>query len=322
MRQLALILAALVLTACRAEKAKPETAPGSGTSEPAAVGEARSLIDQGQLDAALAKLVAAPETPECLYYRGLVWMRKADSVPLPTPPPTDPSVQPGTVAKAPEFKDEELRAIEFFERSITSRPQQSLAYNALADLLAPHAIRRHEIERAASKKPSPRRGGQATPAPEILSGPEFGVRRVADLYQKAIQGDPASKTIVEGLLRFAQRIESDGDLEWGLRELTKRDRENPEAFVRMGDFLIEKRKDGMGAIEQYRQALIWRPDAPAVKDKIGAIYVNMGKEHFEAHEYAIAEARLTDAQKYITDKNSPHAIVMNDYLERLRAIRR
>jgi tetratricopeptide (TPR) repeat protein len=323
MRRTALILTALVMVACRAKT------PGSGgeqpvgaTSEPRAISEARALIGQGQLDAALAKLLAAPETPECLYYRGVVWMRKADSVPLPTPPPADPAAPAGSATRAPEFKDEELRAIDFFERSIAAQPQQSLAHNALADLLAPHAIRRHEIERAASKKPSPRSGAQAAPSPEIGAGPDFSVRRVADLYRKACQGDPASKTIVDGLLRFARRVESDDDLDWGLRELARRDSENPEAFVRMGDFLIERRQDGRGAIEQYRQALIWRPDDAAIKAKIGAIYVAMGKEHFEAHEYAIAEARLTEAQKYITDKGSPQAATMNDYLERLRAIRR
>ena len=172
MRRTALILTALVMVACRAKTpGSGGEQPGGATSEPRAISEARALIGQGQLDAALAKLLAAPETPECLLLPRCGVDAQGGFRAASHTSSADPAAPAGSATRAAEFKDEELRAIDFFERSIAAQPQQSLAHNALADLLAPHAIRRHEIERAASKKPSPRSGAQAAPSPEIGAGP-------------------------------------------------------------------------------------------------------------------------------------------------------
>jgi predicted metal-dependent hydrolase len=60
-----------------------------------------------------------------------------------------------------------------------------------------------------------------------------------------------------------------------------------------------------GAIAQYRQALMWRPDDDATRGKIADIYIAMARAHVDAREYATADARLREAEKYVTDKNSP-----------------
>jgi predicted metal-dependent hydrolase len=44
-------------------------------------------------------------------------------------------------------------------------------------------------------------------------------------------------------------------------------------------------------------------------------------EHYQKQQYAVAEARFAEAEKYVTDRDSPRAIKIQDYLGRLRSIR-
>ncbi len=81
------------------------------------------------------------------------------------------------------------------------------------------------------------------------------------------------------------------------------------------------KKDPDGAIEQYRQALIWKPDDEATRAKIAGIYIDMGAEAYAQKQYAIAQSRFADAAKYVTDKASPQGQEVQDYLARLREIR-
>ena len=39
----------------------------------------------------------------------------------------------------------------------------------------------------------------------------------------------------------------------------------PEPFIQYGTFLLEQKGDALGAIEQYRQALIWKSDDEATR---------------------------------------------------------
>jgi Tfp pilus assembly protein PilF len=110
-------------------------------------------------------------------------------------------------------------------------------------------------------------------------------------------------------------------VEWGLQEMIKRDKERPDPYVNYGDFLASQKQDVTGAVEQYRQALIWRPDDEATRAKIADIYINLGREHFAKQQYAAAEQRLTEAQKFVSDKNSPQGIKIKDLASRLALIR-
>ena len=106
-----------------------------------------------------------------------------------------------------------------------------------------------------------------------------------------------------------------------LQELVKRVKESPEPFLRYGDFLITVKKDPETAIEQYRQALIWRPDDEATRAKVAGIYVDMGAQAYAAKQYAVAQSRFNEAAKYVTDKSSPQGLKVQDYQGRLREIR-
>jgi len=129
--------------------------------------------------------------------------------------------------------------------------------------------------------------------------------------------------IPDRLRSLAQRegsVDDRGNLA-GFQELLKREREKPEPFVLYGDFLREQKQDANGAILQYRQALIWRPDDEATRGKIADIYIGMARAHVDAREYATADARLREAEKYITDKASPQALRLQEQQAFLAQIR-
>jgi tetratricopeptide (TPR) repeat protein len=112
------------------------------------------------------------------------------------------------------------------------------------------------------------------------------------------------------------------DARSGYEELLRRDNENPQARVQFGDFLVSQLKDRAAAIEAYRQALIWRPDDEATRSKLADIYIAMGMEHYARQEWAAAQARFVEAEKYVSDRNSPQGLKIQDHQNRLREIRR
>ncbi len=317
-----LLVAAVIAVGCH--RPTPETAT---TSQPAEApphasssnDQARELLKAGQGDQALAKLPEGSSDPEVLALRGLAWAKKAELAPLPTPPPVAPGLK-GPAPQAPEFKPEELQAIESFERALSASAGHPLASLGLADLLAPHALRRYSAP--ATTKPTGRRPrGPADAAAVPESGPDFRPERVIQSYRAAIQGDPASKEAAGRLVDFALRVGRLDDADQALQELVRRDREKPEPLVRYGDFLAAQRKDPLAAIEQYRQALIWKPDDVATRAKIADIYIGQGIDFYGKNQYAVAEARFLDAQKYVSDPRSPQGLKIQDYMGKLRSIR-
>jgi tetratricopeptide (TPR) repeat protein len=286
-------LAAGLTLACRK--------PAAGTSAPEAdpFAAARSLVEQGQYDEALAQLQNATE-PEALYLQGRAWAAKGEKAPLPTP-------APGT-SVAPEWKPEEIRALDLLERAIAARPDLAGAHVTLAQVLTPHALVRAEREAAAAARVRGKKGRPPaeTPPPPMV-GPDSSPERVVRELKAAAQAEPASKVAVEALIAFATRAGRLDEAEAGYQELLKREREKPEPFVRYGDFLLGDKKDPQGAIEQYRQALIWRPDDDATKAKVADIYITMARQHIDNREYATAEARMREAEKYITPNATAQA---------------
>jgi tetratricopeptide (TPR) repeat protein len=285
---------ALGALACLLSLACHKTGSAPAATDP--LTEARSLVEAGQFDEALARLQSNTE-PEALYLQGLAWARKAERAPLPTP-------VPGTTS-APEWKREEIRAIDFLERAVAARPDLSAAHLVLGQVLAPHALARAERD-ATGAAAARQRKGKALQAPSLpVEGPDASPERVIREYQRAAQADPTSKTPVEALIAFAARAGRVSDADSGFQELLKREKEKPEPFIAYGDFLRDKKQDVNGAIAQYRQALMWRPDDDATRGKIADIYIAMARAHVEAREYATADARLREAEKYVTDKSSP-----------------
>jgi len=333
MRAQWLVVLALGTPGCERQASGPPPSAEATPSSGGPIAEARALIEQGQADAALAKLQEAPAEPEALYLQGRAWAKKAESAPLPTPPPLTTPLPPGAPGPAgPEFKPEELRALELYERSIAARSSFAPAHVALAELLAPHAIDRLEKERererqaaaTAARRRGRRRGKAPEPPPTLPApeGPDAGVDRVVQAFRQAIQADAGSRQAVEGLIAFAVRVGRFEEADSAYQELLRRDKENPEPLIRFGDFLIETRKEPQRAIAQYGQALIWRPDDEATKAKIADIYLDMARAHLAQNEYASAEARLRDAQKYVADRNSPQGLKLQDIRAELGQIRR
>jgi tetratricopeptide (TPR) repeat protein len=261
---------------------------------------------------------------ERLYQEGLSWAAKAETAALPTPDPAAAMV-------LPEFKPEELRALESFEKAIAARPEHGGAHLALADLLAPHAIRRFELERRvkeaqeAAARTRPRRGRapSAVPAPTLapVSMVDASPGRVLRAYQAAVQADPG-RAPVDRLVVFAVRVGQLDAAEAGYEELLRRVKESHEPHALYGDFLVEHRKNPVAAIEQYRQALIWKADDEATRGKLAEIYLTRGVEYYGRQEFARAAAELREAEKYVTDRDSPQGRRLQSYLSRMREIRR
>jgi tetratricopeptide (TPR) repeat protein len=319
----ALACALVVLSAACRAKEGGSAPPASG---PAA--EGRRLLESGQLDAAAAKLGEAGEDPEALYDLGRVWAKKAEQAPLPTPlPPPQPVPKGWEPPPPPEFKAEELQAVASFEKALAARPDHGPAHFALAQLLAPHAIRQHERLAEASRVTG-RRGAKAKAAPPVLpdtAGVDLAPARLVRSFEVALRAEPRIEGALPALTRFAERT---GDLEAtdrAYQEEIRRagpNRESAGPLVRYGDFLLKAKKDPGGAVEQYRQALIWRPDDDAARAKLADIYIAMGIEQFAQQRYATSEARFADATRYLTDPTSPQALTVKEYKARLAAIRR
>ena len=308
---------ALLAVACGGGSSSGPAGGPSGAPLSGAVAEAKALLEQGQPDAALARLESAPRDPDSLYYQGLAWAKKAETAPLPTPPPVESPLPRGVPPPpAPEFKPEELKAIACLEAAAQGRPDHAAAHMALADLLAPHALRRYQRVREAAT-------GKGKPEMVVLPDTpvDVGVDRVARVYRAAVLADPTGREPVEKLIAFAEPAERLADAEHGYREMIGRVRERAEPFARYGDFLANLRKDPDAAIEQYRQALIWEPANEATRNKVAEIYLNRGIAHFERQQYALAESQLKEAQKYATDRESELGRRLARYTARLREIR-
>lgn len=298
--------------ACRpsGDGAPPASAPAGGLSD------VKGLIDKGQADEALLKLESAPESAEAFYLRGLAWARKAETAPLPTPPPPAPDAPRGAPPpRAPELKDEELKALSFYDQAARADAKFAAAPLAAAELLAPHALRAFDQQALQRGK---RPGGAAV---AVAPGEPWSPDSVLRLYQQAVTADARSTNAVEALLAFALRVGKLDEADAGFRELIKRDRESDKPLIRYGDFLRERRGEGLKAADQYQQALIWRPDDEGTRAKLAEVYLDLGVDHFKKREYLAAQARFDEAQKYIKDPTSPQAARLKDYNAQIREIR-
>jgi tetratricopeptide (TPR) repeat protein len=286
----------------------------------------RALLEEGRLDEALAKLQEAGGDAEALYLQGVAWGKKAETAPLPTPPPLTATLPRGAEpARPPTFKPEELTAVGFYEQALAAKPDHAAAHGALAELLSPHTLRRvEELEAAARSRRRPRgRAPEPVPAwPAEPGVPDYSPERVIREYQAAGQADPKATAPLDGLVRFAPRVGRLDAAEAALEELCRRQPEKPEPFVRYGEFLVNEKKTPEAAVLQYQQALVWDPGNVAAKSRIADIYIEMGIQEWEAQRYAMAEARFKEAQRYVSERNSPQGLKIQDYMGRLGGIRK
>lgn len=319
MRRLALLVAVLAGGGCKGkppEGAPAATAPHTARAAVSASQAAETLFAEGQFDAALERLDASAGDADSLALLGAIWAKRAESAPLPTPPPPAPGAKRGAQPLAPEFKEEELTALGFFERALAAQPGHVRASLALAELLGPHALRRHDLGQAARRKKG------ARPVPEAPGvGPDFSAERVTEAYKAAVAAGPLAKEAPEKLFGFAVRADRLADAEWALNQMVERDKENPAPLIRYGDFLLQQKKDSRGAIDRYREALIWRPDDETTLGKVADIYIAEGIDAYTKDQYGVAQSRLLEAQKFVRNPNSPQGLRIKDYLSKLGSIR-
>jgi hypothetical protein len=268
----ALALAALVLVAgCK------RASSGHGPAGPHA--EARSLIEQGQYDAALAELGDQAD-PEALLLLGRAWAGKARLAGVPA---------------GPELRPEERQALDFYERAVAAQPGLAEAHRAIGDLLAPHAL-------AGSAASGARGARGASPAARTAS-----VERVLEAYAQAAQANLQDTAALQALIAFAMKTGRTREAEEGFEELVRRDRENPDVLVRFGDFLAGPGGKPEEALSRYAQALIWRPDDVATRTKMADIHLDAARRHLDQREYPAAESQVREAEKLVSDPTSPEA---------------
>ena len=285
----ALLLVLSLLPGCRRNAAGPE----GGSDDPLA--GARALVEEGRFDEAIARLGDGADA-DALYLLGRAWAGKGERAPVPTP-------LPGSPAGAPlPLKPEEARALAFFERAVAARPDHAAAHLATAQLLAPHAL-------AAAQKGAAGGGGVAT------------VDRVLRSFGDAVQADPSATAAAEAMVQFATRAGRIAEADAGYQELVRRRREDPDLLVRYGDFLAGPGGNPEGALAQYAQALMWRPDDTATRLKAADLHLAVVSGLLSQQQYASAEARLKSARKLVTDPASPQAARLRELEGRLREIR-
>jgi tetratricopeptide (TPR) repeat protein len=136
-----------------------------------------------------------------------------------------------------------------------------------------------------------------------------------------MQADPSGIEAPERLVRFATAAGRLAEADAAYQELLKRRREDPDLLVRYGDFIAGPRGNPDGALAQYAQALMWRPDDAATRLKMADIYLQAAAAHLGKREYAAAEQRIRDAKQLNFDAGSPQGALMRDLEQQLRDIR-
>lgn len=317
-------LLAVTFAGCNKGATTSETTGDAGTTRGPLAG-IQEQLDAGDVDAAMARLDAADDSagPERFYLLGEAWAKKAESAPLPTPQPPPEGSPKGAPMLLPEFKPEELKALSFFEKAAAAMPYDAHAQMGLADLLAPHARRRHDAAlAAAAKKPTPHGKHAAAEHPLVVpapGGPDISPERIIKAYRAAAAASAKDATALEALYTFAVAVERLDDADWARKEVIARDRENPAPLVRYGDFLASAKKMPEEAMAQYRQALLWSPDDKAIKSKIAEIYIAQGLAHYQQTEWALADVDYQNAAKW-ADPDQAQRI--QHELDRLSQVRR
>ena len=140
-------------------------------------------------------------------------------------------------------------------------------------------------------------------------------------FGDAVQADPSATAAAEAMVQFATRAGRIAEADAGYQELVRRRREDPDLLVRYGDFLAGPGGNPEGALAQYAQALMWRPDDTATRLKSADLHLAVVSGLLSQQQYASAEARLKSARKLVTDPASPQAARLRELEGRLREIR-
>jgi tetratricopeptide (TPR) repeat protein len=159
------------------------------------------------------------------------------------------------------------------------------------------------------------------PTPASVSLVDASPERVIREYQAAAQADPG-RAPVDRLIAFAVPAGRLDVADAAHQELLRRMKESAEPHVLYGDFLVAQRHDSEGAIDQYRQALIWEPQDEATKAKLAEIYLARAAEFYRTQDYLRVNAELREAQRYVTDKNSDLGRRVQSWVVKMREIRR
>jgi hypothetical protein len=280
-----------------------------------------SMPSLGGGDASPAPPAAAPSAEDPLVQQARTVLRRADAEPLPTPlPPPSPMPKGWKPGPAPVFKPSEIEAVRLLEQAVAKDPKQAAAHELLGRILEPQAIREHD--RLAVAKGASRRPPSPSPAPPD-QGIDASPARVARAYRAAAEATATGSGALDALIQFGTRVGDLDAVDWAFRELIHRARENATAvpLARYGDFLRDQKKDVAGALEQYRNALIWAPDDPEIRAKAADIDLGLARELLAKQQYSAADARLQEAAKYVSDPASPQGQALAEMRRKLAEIR-
>jgi hypothetical protein len=283
-----------------------------------AVAAAASLLAGCRGTAHQSDAAAPPPVQNALVAQAREALKRAETAPLPTPPPPPSPLPRGwKPLPAPEIKPEEIEAIRLLEQAAAEQPGQREPHELLARVLEPYAVRQYERAVEARGKKTP------PPAPPD-QGVDISPARVARAYRAGVEADQSTTDLIEPLIAFAGRVNDLETMDWGHQELIRRAREKDTTTprVRYGDFLLQRRKDALAAAEQYRGALMWAPDDLATRAKLADLYLALARQHYLQGQYSGAEVRLREAAKFVGDPASPQGKMLEDYRQRLAAIRR
>jgi tetratricopeptide (TPR) repeat protein len=265
--------------------------PASGESPE--LSEIRSLYDSGQYDQALQKIAAAvqqdPSFAEGFYYMGLCHLGLAGEADLKSPP-----------------SEQEVAALEGFQRALSINPRHALSSIGIGDLYA---------RRVTAK----RRKAAADDAEDPYS-------LALAAYEKAVTIDPK---LPEGQQHYARFLERMGQLDLAdkaykasIEAAATVPEIAPDYYLAYGKFLAGPADRLEEALEQFRLALVFRPGDASVEQEMAIVHSTIGMRHLEKQEYLLAEESLKEAESLFPDKSIPEARKTEDALKQLRSIRR
>ena len=223
---------------------------------------------------------------------------------LPTPAAPTAPIPKGAAAAAPEFKPEEIEAARLL--------REGRGRAAATSAAAPRHRRACSPARHRRRAPGPARAALDGAGPEAAPAPRparSGRRRLqpgpgGPAYRGRVEANPStpasSRPWCASRGGSAASTTMDAALSGADPGATRRTR---SPWCATATSCCGDRKDAAAAVDQYREALIWRPDDDDDAREDGRPLSRAGRRSTTTRrQYAVAEARFVEAAKYVTDR--------------------
>jgi hypothetical protein len=200
---------------------------------------------------------------------------------------------------------------------IAKQPDNGEVHLALAQLLAPYALV-GLLEPTPTPEPPPAEGEVVPTQP---AAPPVEPAEVVAEFEAAAGLEASRSAALDGFVAFCREANCLDAVDATFRKLLEASPEDPHLPAGYGDFLVNEMGDREGAIEQYRVALIWRPDDTDLRSRVARVHLARAFDHLEWGEYPQAENAFEESKAWISSTGSPEWARLQEGIARLDRIR-